>query len=804
VERAARARERILEATFPEELTEQLSLWCEERLRQVPAGLVVHASATCEDETVAELANLSWCYLGIQTQAELFDSIRKIWSLAFLPSSLEELVNKGIKDVQMAVLFQDVLSADVSGTLYTQPPRWAQTSNWQQGERVINARKGLSRPRISLNQDQDLLRFSSQGQPISSLIPPKTTEVLATDRGVQEQAIPIEMREQSSLRPEQLEQVLNLAQNVDRVFHNQPMLVEFAFSENEIQLLDCKALSGRGFPMGGESSTVWSRAAVSETLPDVPTPLSWSLLKAFSESAFQQTFKKLGCSVPKGTQLLSRVHGRPYVNVSALNQIAAQIPKLNPHTLMAFGGSEHREVLGQQTVEVSRRTFYTHLPFTVSKLLREQRKMTVEVDRFERTMTEQFRFNTELDLGILPDDSLGKSLHDARLQLDRTLSILLSSTSAYFLTHWTLRSLLARKFPLQAEALAQTLSAGTRGLQNAQVAIALGRIVSVVRSDKKGHQELQDPAILSLEQMSDGPSRSALRTFLRIHGDNCVREGELSHPRWREQPAQLFRLVGTIANNPELDPEKYVARARALADAELARLEGQMSSIELELVRVLIERTQRFCMLRDRVRAWVTKCLSHLRDVALEIDRRLLRIDPKLEPGAVFFCTFGELLRALATGRPDVRSTALLRQTSYLTLCKQRPPPVTFVGIPVNATLPPNGTHLLLGVPASGGTVSGRVRLITDDSEAFSSPIAPDEIVVLRSPSVGFTPLLLTCSAVVAELGSPLSHPSLIARELGVPMVVGVARATLVLRTGDWVRVDGKLGSVEKIATPPT
>src|SRR4029079_5980192 len=88
------------------------------------------------------------------------------------------------------------------------------------------------------------------------------------------------------------------------------------------------------------------------------------------------------------------------------------------------------------------------------------------------------------------------------------------------------------------------------------------------------------------------------------------------------------------------DAEGQVRIARAKADRELRALEHRLSLVELALVRVLVSRSQRFARLRERMRAWVTRVLGMLRAIALEIDRRLVRADPGLGTGAVFFCTY--------------------------------------------------------------------------------------------------------------------------------------------------------------------
>jgi pyruvate,water dikinase len=125
-------------------------------------------------------------------------------------------------------------------------------------------------------------------------------------------------------------------------------------------------------------------------------------------------------------------------------------------------------------------------------------------------------------------------------------------------------------------------------------------------------------------------------------------------------------------------------------------------------------------------------------------------------------------------------------------------PPDTFVGFPPPPdqerarTLPIDGA--LHGLGASTGRVSGIARVLDDSSHV--PEIAPHEVLVVQQADVGWTPLFLTAAGIVAELGGPLSHASVVAREYGVPAVVNVRDATRLIATGDRIEIDGDAGTV--------
>ena len=147
--------------------------------------------------------------------------------------------------------------------------------------------------------------------------------------------------------------------------------------------------TGLGFPEGGGEDTVWSNVNVGEALPGVATPFTWSVAGAFSEAGFRRAFAALGCRVPKHARLVGNIHGRIYLNLTQFMRIAAQVPFLDPRTLVELGGGWGGRA-AVQVQDVSRRGFYARLPLTASRLLREQLRLDDDVEAFEAFAEKQW------------------------------------------------------------------------------------------------------------------------------------------------------------------------------------------------------------------------------------------------------------------------------------------------------------------------------------------------------------------------------------------------------------------------------
>jgi pyruvate,water dikinase len=202
------------------------------------------------------------------------------------------------------------------------------------------------------------------------------------------------------------------------------------------------------------------------------------------------------------------------------------------------------------------------------------------------------------------------------------------------------------------------------------------------------------------------------------------------------------------------------------------------------------------------MRTWVTRVLGMIRTIALDVDRRLCRIDPTLPKGSVFFCTYDELIAALRSGRAEVGHVVRLRRAEHARDSARPDPPATFIGRPPPLILPPAPGTRLVGLPASGGVVEGLARVLEPGAAGLDT-VRAGEILVSRTTDVGLSPLFLVAAAVVTELGGPLSHAAVVAREYGIPAVVNVPGATIAIRTGDRLRVDGDRGIVDRLDERP-
>jgi rifampicin phosphotransferase len=340
--------------------------------------------------------------------------------------------------------------------------------------------------------------------------------------------------------------------------------------------------------------------------------------------------------------------------------------------------------------------------------------------------------------------------------------------------------------------------------------LALWTLVEEVRVDPAAARAVRErpPERLAHDYRSGTlpPSLQAgLTNFLRAYGHRGVAEIDLGLPRWSEDPTYI---LGVLANylrleNPELAPDIQFRRATREAEemvAELTRRAGRKGRLRGALVGFLLNRARALAGLREVPKFYAVLVFARARTLLWEIGDELTRSGRLEGAGDVFFVTMPEARVALTT-ETDLRSVVRERRADYGHELKRRHVPRILLSDGTEPTveeiLDAAADGTLHGTPASAGTVTAKARVILDPTGAR---LEPGEILVAPSTDPGWTPLFLTAGGLVMEMGGAMSHGAVVAREYGIPAVVGVPEATERIATGEQITVDGSAGT---IAAPP-
>jgi phosphohistidine swiveling domain-containing protein len=289
-------------------------------------------------------------------------------------------------------------------------------------------------------------------------------------------------------------------------------------------------------------------------------------------------------------------------------------------------------------------------------------------------------------------------------------------------------------------------------------------------------------------------NRSTMSEFLAEYGFRCAGEIEVSNPSWRECPALVQRMVDKYkAAEHRQDPDAQAAvRASARQQAERELL-AALPRWKRPLGRLLLRLGATFIPLREEGKAALAKAFDGARAACGVRGHELVAAAVIDNVDDVFYLTMDEI-----RGAPPVDARALVKARRELRAAYERiDVPDAWVGPPIAVKLgehAPQRAHSLTGVAAAHGVAEGRARVLASADDL--DDLEPDEILVCRTTDPSWASAFHLARGAVIDIGSTSSHGAIVAREMGIPCVIGTGNGTLVLRTGDLIRVDGGAGAV--------
>ena len=655
-------------------------------------------------------------------------------------------------------------------------------------------------------------RFGTQ--PILEIAGHKQTQTIVGADGVEAVELSAEKRDPLCLSPAQATEIAELALSVEAL-HGAPVDVEWAYQDDRLFLLQARSItfertSTRPPPQSWVpvSNTqidpkypLYSNGNISEVLPGCVTPLSWDHTGQLIEHAFQTQLEALGAIDPSdgAPSVLGFFYHRPYINVSLLLEASSRTPGMTPDTV-------HEELIGKPETRTPALRAADFLPSRFGRLWRVLRVVLVHA-RTLSSRIEACRQSAESDeaqfsqawLMSASDETL---LEQVRMSDDlATPSVVHVWASTLASVAFTqLRRFTARWLDDEDGAVASELVTGIEHLPSIAPALALQGLcekiahsedlVALFRSDA------DDAAIL--DALRSHPLHQDLESFLAEYGHRGVSEAELQRACWREDPTQVISLMRNNFRRGAATPVDVFARQRRAHEAAMGKLDS-LSAWRRFWLRALIRRARSGLLNRETMKDLVIRRIDRSRRVYRELNRRLVARQLLGSPDDMFFLRWSEL-RELVTGTWSVQEAAKLveeRQRDYR-WSRQVDVPKLQRGTP--QVVDPSELKYdleLTGMGVSPGRITGTARVVTDPR--FGAYIEPGEILVAPVTDVAWTPLFAQAGGLVVEVGGLLSHGSIVAREYGVPTVVGVAGATRAIRTGDRISVDGSSGRVRKL-----
>ncbi len=800
----AKLRTNVVEAPVSDSLTRHV----EEAYRGLGAGRVaVRSSATMEDLAGHSFAGQYDTFLGVSGPADVLTAVKKCWASLWSERAFDYREKNGFdhRGARMAVVVQRLVAADVSGVLFTADPVSGRTDRL-----VIEAAYGLGEALVSGKVTPDRVVLAKDGlRVLEQTVGEKAVEVVAAEGGSQEQPVEPERAKRACLPEGTARRLGELALRAETAFGS-PQDVEWAVSGGEIFVLQSRPITTLTRPRTFEDRQVWSNLNAGEVVPDVVTPMTWSLIASLIEEIFGSIMARLGFDLG-GHPLVGLVAGRVYFNLNTFVGIMRRSPGFRDFDpIEAFGGKPGSglAVPPEDVPDLDFRwgRFLTGLPGFVLWFLSHS---TWRGLFFAAAMRRRAGSLAAGDLTILPEADLARRMQALvdRTAVDINETIAFGGIGGMYLTRLVT---ICRKWLGDPDgSLAYRLLAGMGNMDSAEAGLALWRLAALAHAHADVERALLEGDDFRatrevLAGVRGGPEcLAAWEAFMDRHGHHARGEIELFNARWRETPDSVLdtlrghlRAVGTIdplANHRRSGQE----RVRLTGECR-RRLRNPLKRLAFDFV---LANAQRGCKVRENIKSEAVRWLALGRTLLRELGDRLCRRGVLESADDVFFLRQQELepARSGAAGF-DVRAAVARRRAEYERNLTLNPPslvvgrfdPARHAAEPAAA-----GSQVLNGVAVSPGVATGPARVVlrSDTDEQ----VLPGEVLVAPFTDPGWTPYFLRAAAIVMDQGGLLSHGSVIAREYGIPAVANVGPATRTVRTGQLLRVDGNRGEVTVI-----
>jgi rifampicin phosphotransferase len=751
------------------------------------AAYAVRSSATAEDLPTASFAGQQDTYLNVVGPRAILRHISRCWASLFTERAVTYRLRHGLDDrkLHMAVVVQQMVFPDAAGILFTADPV---TGNRKVA--AVEACFGLGEALVSglVNADAYKVR---DGEVIAKAVATKQLAIYASPAGgTQQQAIEPERQERPALTDAQVVRLAQLGRRIEAHF-GCPQDIEWCLVDDGFQIVQSRPITTL-FPIpevGDGANHVYVSVGHQQMMTDPMKPLGLSVWQLTALRPMYEAGGRLFVDVTQGL-------ASPASRAGLLEVLGKGDPLIGDalQTILErddFIPSLGDERPGRAPAGAAPAPIETD-PAIVTTLIGRSQASVAALKRNIQTKSGP----ALLDFILADIEELQRILLDPQSR-----QVYMTAFEATWWLNDQLQAWLGEKNA--ADTLTQSVPRNVTsemGLALLDVADAIRPYPDVVAF----LQGVEDEGFMDeLVKLAGGrESRDAIRAYLDKYGMRCVGEIDITKPRWSERPATLLPVIlGNIRNfepgagnlrfeqgrqeawNKEQD---LLERLRALPD-------GQRKAEE---VKRMIDRVRTFIGYREYPKYGIVSRYFVYKQSLLEEAERLVQAHLLREKDDIFYLTFQELHNVVRAKQLDDQ---LIRQRkdefrSYQALT---PPRVltsdgeVIAGAYRRDDLPPGA---LVGLPVSAGTIEGRARVVLDMAEA---DVEAGDILVTAYTDPSWTPLFVTINGLVTEVGGLMTHGAVIAREYGLPAVVGVEHATRLILDGQRIRVHGTDGYVE-------
>lgn len=762
-------------------------------------AFAIRSSATAEDLPTASFAGQQDTYLNVIGKETIMKHISKCWASLFTDRAVVYRIQNGFnhRKVYLSVIVQKMVFPQASGILFTADPV---TSNRKVVS--IDAGFGLGEALVSGLVSADNYKVKDE-EIVDKIIATKKLAIYGLKAGGTEtrELVPVQQNAQT-LTDEQILQLAGTGRRIENHF-GCPKDIEWCLADDIFYIVQSRPITTLypipGHPdsyQGTEENHVYVSVGHQQMMTDAIKPLGLSLWQL---TAARPMFKAGGrLFVDVAPMLISPVSRKTILDVMGehdplIKNALVTLTERDDFVKFLSGDKEESPVIksskGKSSADILAQI--ENDPMVAAELIRRTKTAIEELKQNIQTKT-----GTELFDFIQEDGQSRRSLFTAQ-----NLAAIVAAVDASTWINENMREWLGEKN------VADTLSQSAPNNITSEMGLELLNVADVIRPYPEIVEYLQrvkdDNFLDKLTRLDGGQEASdAINAYLDKYGMRCAGEIDITKLRWREKPAMLIPMILNNVKNFEPGARKWkfeqglqeaLKKEQELVD-RLERLpDGEQ---KVQETKQMISLLRNFVGYREYPKYGIVSRFFVYKLALLKEAEKLLQANIIHEMEDVYYLTFEEFREAVHTNKLDYELIDK-RKEEHKHYEKLVPPRVItsdgeiIMGKYNREDIP---ADTIVGLPVSSGTIEGRARVVLNMEDA---DMEDGDILVTTFTDPSWTPLFVSIKGLITEVGGMMTHGAVIAREYGLPAIVGVENATRLIKDGQKIRVNGTDGFVE-------
>ncbi|MDA1533330.1 phosphoenolpyruvate synthase [Bacillus cereus group sp. BY17LC] len=753
----------------------------------------VRSSATAEDLPYASFAGQQDTYLNIIGKEAILQHVRKCWASLFTERAVMYRMQNGFEhnQVSICVVVQKMVFPEASGILFTADPITSSRKILS-----IDASFGLGEALVSGLVSADNYKVK-EGKIVDKVISTKKVAIYALkEGGTETKQINSAQQKIQTLSEQQILQLAQIGRQIEAYF-GCPQDIEWCLVDNTFYIVQSRPITTL-YPIpeeNDEGNHVYISVGHQQMMTDAMKPLGLSFFLLTTNAPMRKAGGRLFVDA---TQRLASPASRDYL----INTLGKSDPLIRDALTTIIERDDFITLLPDEEKK-EKSASKSKLPVSSQPEIENDPAIVTELIKNSEASLEELKENMQLKSGVDVLDFILEDIQQLKKVLfnPQSIAVIMAGMNASTWINEKMEQWLGEKNA------ADTLSQSVQNNITSEMGLALMEVADVIRPYEEVIAYLQhvenDSFLDEFVQFKGGEkAREAIYAFLNKYGMRCSGEIDITKTRWSEKPTTIIPMILNNIRDFEAGAskqkfEKGLQEALNKEEELLDRLQQLPDGKQkVEETKRMIRNIRNFIGYREYPKYGMINRYFIYKQALLKEAEQLVQSGVIHEVDDIYYLTFEELHEVVRTKKLNYELIHK-QKNDYKLYEKLTPPRIMtsdgeiITGKYKRENLP---VDAIAGLPVSSGLVEGRARVILNMEDAN---LEEGDILVTAFTDPGWTPLFVSIKGLVTEVGGLMTHGAVIAREYGLPAVVGVENATKLIKDGQRIRVHGTEGYIE-------